>query len=82
MHYSIIPYDTVFSAPLSGETAQTYQTMVYRGVKMDVSRGQDGTYTIKRLYSTDPKVYLKKDLQVGTRITISPYENEPFGSGK
>ncbi len=70
MHYSVIPYETAFAPPADEESVQPYMTTEYCGVKMDVSRSKDGVCRIQRLYSTDPKIYLKKEFQIGTEIIL------------
>lgn len=70
MHYSIIPYEVAFAPQPSDEKVMPYMTTTYQGVTMDVSRGEDGTCTIERIYSTNPKDFLNRKFQIGQKIVI------------
>lgn len=72
MHYSVIPYDVAFAPQPSDAKIMPYMTTTYQGVKMDVSRGEDGTCSIERLYSTNPKDFLNKKFQIGQKIVLPP----------
>lgn len=70
MHYSIIPYEVAFAPQPSDAKVMPYMTTTYQGVTMDVSRGEDGTCTIERIYSTNPKDFLNRKFQIGQKIVI------------
>jgi len=68
IYHSIIPYDIAFASEPPAEHIMPYMITQYRGVTMQVSSGADGKHTVERLISTDPRHFLRADLQVGEAL--------------
>ena len=71
MHYSVIPYESVF-ADNSDTNNKACVGAVYKGVKMDVSPTDDGYFKIERIYSSNPQDFLNSGLQIGKKIILPP----------
>lgn len=61
--YTPLHHDEIFPTE-----EQLYEIVSYQGKPCYVKKGEDGTYELIRLLSTDPQDYLNGNLQPGTII--------------
>ncbi|MCT4597668.1 MAG: YlzJ-like family protein [Vallitalea sp.] len=66
MFYSIIPYEQLF--PTSSDDFK-YEEISFQGNTIQVYR-KDNKYIIKRVISTDLKVYLNSELSPGNELKM------------
>ncbi|GMQ64535.1 YlzJ-like family protein [Vallitalea maricola] len=66
MYYSIIPYEELFPTT---EDDFKYEEVTYEGNTVQVYK-KDDKYIIKRVISTDLKVYLNKELSPGSELKM------------
>jgi len=68
IYHSIIPYDIAFANEPPKEHILPYMVTQYRGVTMQVRGGEGGKCSIERLISSDPRDFLRADMQVGKEL--------------
>lgn len=66
MYYSIIPYEQLYPTT---EDDYKYEELDYEGNTVQVYK-KDDKYIIKRVISTDLKVYLNKELTPGSELKM------------
>ncbi|MCT4687444.1 YlzJ-like family protein [Vallitalea sp.] len=66
MYYSIIPYEELFPTT---EDDFKYEEVTYEGNTVQVYK-KDDKYIIKRVISTDLKVYLNRELSPGSELKM------------
>ncbi|QUH31837.1 YlzJ-like family protein [Vallitalea guaymasensis] len=66
MYYSIIPYEELFPTT---EDDFKYEEVTYEGNTVQVYK-KDDKYIVKRVISTDLKVYLNKELSPGSELKM------------
>lgn len=66
MFYSIVPYEQLFP---TSEDDFKYEEVSYQGSTIQVYK-RDDKFIIKRVISTDPKVYLNNDLIPGNELKM------------
>lgn len=66
MFYSIVPYEQLFP---TNEDDFKYEEVTFEGNTIQVYK-KDDKYIIKRIISTDPKVYLNKELSPGNELKM------------
>ncbi|QUI23034.1 YlzJ-like family protein [Vallitalea pronyensis] len=66
MFYSIVPYDQLFS---TNEEEYKYEEVAHNGLTIQVYR-KDDKMIIKRVISTDPKVYLDEKYSPGSELKM------------
>ncbi|CQR71556.1 hypothetical protein SpAn4DRAFT_4061 [Sporomusa ovata] len=57
---------------LSQEYQPNYEEIEYAGTKMLVEKTADNEYRIVRILSTDPRDYLRNDIQPGAVLSYEP----------
>lgn len=67
MLYTIIPYETIY--PMEDNTQFEYEEMEYQGSLLQLYK-KDNKYVIRRVISTDPKVYLNNSLSPGNEFKL------------
>ncbi|HEX9061611.1 MAG TPA: YlzJ-like family protein [Clostridia bacterium] len=68
--YSIIPNEVIFKEPEEKQNEGNLVEALYMGEKVIVAPYENNRYTIRRVISTSPKVYLDPNLQPGTIVNI------------
>lgn len=66
MFYSIVPYEQLFP---TNEDDFKYEEVTYEGNTIQVYR-RDDKYIIKRVITTDPKIYLNNKLSPGNELKM------------
>ncbi|AGC68143.1 hypothetical protein Cst_c11470 [Thermoclostridium stercorarium subsp. stercorarium DSM 8532] len=72
MIYSIVPFEQLYYS----ENKQERMEVVINGEKVILLRNDNNTYTVERLISTNPKVYLNPEFTPGNRIIAITSEKE------
>lgn len=66
MYYSLIPYEQLFPTT---EDDYKYEEVAFEGNTVQVYK-KDDKYIIKRVISTDLKVYLNRELSPGSELKM------------
>ncbi|GMQ56984.1 hypothetical protein AN1V17_13780 [Vallitalea sediminicola] len=66
MYYSLIPYEQLFPTT---EDDYKYEEVSFEGNTVQVYK-KDDKYIVKRVISTDLKVYLNKELSPGSELKM------------
>ncbi|WP_021167650.1 hypothetical protein SOV_19070 [Sporomusa ovata DSM 2662] len=66
--WTIMPMEIL----LSQEYQPNYEEIEYAGTKMLVEKTADNEYRIVRILSTDPRDYLRNDIQPGAVLSYEP----------
>lgn len=67
--YSIIPYEYIFSEQ-SKSSENKYMQIEYMGETLEVSPMSNNSFIVNRIISTNPKSFLKPQIQPGKIITL------------